>query len=170
MRRFLFAAVLCVATQIYAAKVNPFSLPWMNQTEPGNMFNSADYSSGIYVVEAYFLTCTYCNNNAPQLDEVSQLFSDEWRVHVLDVGVDRTDPEYQDWIDRHHPNHPVLKDAQRKLIQQLGTSGFPSTYVLDCKGNVRFSTSGEWGDEEKRGVISAVRRLLDEYCKITETQ
>src|SRR4029077_10623802 len=125
--------------------VTPFSLPWMNATNSATNFNSADYKDVIFVVEAYFLDCPYCNDNAKNVDALASKFASDPRVHVLDVGIDRSDSQYQEWIDRHHPNHPVLKDSSRALIKQLGTSGYPSTYVLDCHLKVITETAGDWG-------------------------
>jgi peroxiredoxin len=151
-------------TSTLAFAVTPFELPWMNSDTHGAKFKMADHPNGIFVVEAYFLGCPYCNDNAPNVDALAKKFSDDSRVQVLDVGIDRSDSQYEEWIERHHPNHPVLKDAQRKLIRQLGTSGYPSTYVIDCKGNVVAKTSGEWGDEERQTIEDGVTKLQGETC------
>lgn len=144
--------------------VSPFSLPWMNGDDSPT-YNSADHASGVFVVEAYFLGCHYCNENAPNVNALAEKFSGNDRVQVLDVGIDRSDSDYETWIAKHSPNHPVLKDASRELIKQLGTTGYPSTYVIDCKGNVAYKSSGTWSASKKQAIENAVQKLASEDCQ-----
>lgn len=143
------------------AVVFNFSLPIMN-AEPGAVFTQEPNS--VILVEAYFNSCPYCNENAGNVDEVADFFSGTPRVKVLDVGIDRQDSAYESWIEKHRPNHPVLKDANRKLIKQLGTTSYPSTYVIDCKGNVVFKSSGSWSSQTKARVKQAVNQALETEC------
>lgn len=162
MKKFFLLVALLVA--VPGLGVTPFSLPWMNAETTGTNFSSVDYKDGIFVVEAYFLDCPYCNYNAKNVNEMASKFANEPRVHVLDVGIDRNDSQYATWIQRHKPNHPVLKDASRQLIKQLGTTGYPSTYVIDCKGNVKYKSAGEWESKEKTEIADAIDELLQDEC------
>ncbi|MBM4304300.1 MAG: TlpA family protein disulfide reductase [Deltaproteobacteria bacterium] len=146
--------------------VQPVELTQMNGQ--GGIYKMADHPQGIFVVEAYFLNCPYCNYNAPNVNALADKFANDPRVQVLDVGVDRDDASYKTWIKKHNPNHPVLKDSSRKLISQLGTSGYPSTYVINCKGQLVEKTEGEWGAAEEEAIVSAVERLQAQNCNAAE--
>lgn len=136
------------------AIVFPQSLPVMN----GNEGESYSFDSvKVRVVEAYFNTCPYCNYNAPNVDEIAEEFQE---IDVLDVGIDRNDSDYENWVAKHHPNHPVLKDARRELIGKLGTTGYPSTYVLGCDNEIVFKTSGQWSQTTKKKIKSAIEKAL----------
>ena len=166
MKKLILGLLLTLTSSMaFADSIQlPFSLPWMNSTTHGSSFNSADHPNGVFVIEAYFLGCPYCNDNATNVDALATKFASEPRVSVLDVGVDRSESQYQQWIERHNPNHPVLNDGSQKLIGQLGTSGFPSTYVVDCKGNVVTSTTGQWGSSEQQQIEDGVRQALGTTC------
>ena len=142
--------------------VKPVELPQMNAN--GGVYKMTDFPKGIFVIEAYFLGCPYCNENAPNVNALASRFANDPRVQVLDVGIDRDNSSYETWIKRHNPNHPVLKDSTRKLITQLVTSGYPSTYVVNCKGQLIESTEGLWGNQEEDAIIRAVERLQSENC------
>lgn len=118
----------------------------------------------VVVVEAYFNTCPYCNDNAANVDDLAEEFSHELRLKVVDVGIDRKTSDYQAWISKHNPNHPVLMDSNKKLISQLGTSSYPSTYVIDCQGNVKFRSVGVWSSLTKERIKAAIDAGLDD-CK-----
>lgn len=158
---------LSAVAQTKDKAVTPFSLPQMNHEQVGTPYSSADYKNGVFVVEAYFLGCPYCNDNAPYVDDLATKYAAEARVQVLDVGVDKSDSQYATWIKKHSPNHPVLNDKNRDLIRQLGTTGYPSSYVLDCNGNVLYKTSGVWNSTKLAGIDGAIEKALQVTC-VTE--
>jgi peroxiredoxin len=141
--------------------VSPFQLPWMNSGEEGIVqYKSESYLDAVWVVEAYFLGCPYCNDNAPNVNQLQTHFKNDERVQILDVGIDKNDSQYAEWIRRHKPNHPVLKDPGRTLIRQLGTTTYPSTYVLDKKMNVIYQWSGVWSSKVEQQIKDAVEKAL----------
>ena len=137
--------------------MSPFELPNMN--DGGAMWKSSEHP-GVYVVESYFLSCPYCNDNAPNVHELAEQYVMAANVHVLDLGIDRSDSQYATWISRHNPEHPVLKDSSRTVTSQLGTTGYPSAYVLDCDMNVVYKTTGVWNAAKKAAIRSAVDSAL----------
>ena len=140
--------------------VSPWSLKWFNATQPNTMYSSDDHMGAVYVLENYFQTCSYCNENAPNVDELATSYKDDARVQVLDIGVDKTARSYQLWVDQHNPNHPVLMDTSHTLSGELGTSGYPSTYVLDCDLKIQYSTTGVWESQTKKELKQAIDKLL----------
>lgn len=145
--------------------IEAFELPWMNASADENLYKSKDHGGGIFILETYFLNCPYCNDNAKNVNALHDRFSFDSRVQVLDVGVDRSESQYKEWIRRHQPNHPVLKDDRKKVAGALGTKSYPSTYVLDCKGEVLFSHSGVWDSEVKEKIEALVVERLWYPCE-----
>lgn len=159
MKKLLLSTLLVLSTTSFA--VSDFDLRQMNAAGNEVNFNSAEYPNAVFVIEAFFNGCHWCNVNAPNVDALAADFANNTRVHVLDVGIDRSDYQYQDWIRKHNPNHPVLKDAERSLIGQLGVSGYPTTLVIH-QGQVKFRTSGSWSSADAKRVREAViSALLD---------
>lgn len=141
--------------------VQHFQLPWMNpQNENQTTYNSQEYLDAVWVIETYFLDCPYCNDNAPRVNELKNYFQNDERVQILDVGIDKDTSAYAEWIRRHKPNHPVLKDSTRQLVKQLGTSVYPSTYVLDKNLKVVFKSSGVWGSKTEAQIKDAVEKAI----------
>ena len=160
MKHFSVGVAIALACASAGAKsIQPFSLEWMNSSSE-KTYRSGDHKNAVFVVEAYFLGCHFCNDNAPQVDKLAKKYQSQPRVQVLDVGIDTSDSEYAEWIHRHHPNHPVLKDASRTLIHQLGTSGYPSTYVIGTTGNVIEETSGAWSPSKLSRITAAIDKAL----------
>ena len=162
MRSILFA--LCFVNLGHAA-IRPFSLLWINHPTPNTIFQSKDIPNAIFVIESFFNACPPCNQNAPKVESLAEFYSNESRVHFLDVGVDRKKSEYQDWIRKHDPHHPVLMDSDQLVNLQLGTEGYPSSYVLDCHGVVVAHTLGVWDEEATYSIKSAIDALLKTQCE-----
>jgi len=139
-----------------------FELPWVNaESETNAVYQSSQYSGAVWVIETFFLGCPYCNDNAPNVNALQQHFKNDARVQILDVGIDQSDSSYAEWIRRHKPNHAVLKDASRKLVRQLGTTSYPTTYVLDQKLNVVYKSTGVWSSKTTAQIKTAVEKALE---------
>jgi peroxiredoxin len=157
---------LLSAHAIFAmAAIRPFERRWMNHEDTNAVYRSADHPKGVFVIESYFNNCGYCHQNAPQVDALAEKFATEPRVQVLDLGIDRKNSDYEVWIEAHHPNHPVLHDGDRLVTSQLGTTGYPSTYVVDCRGTVALETVGVWSSDVRARIEQTVRSLLAQDCQ-----
>jgi len=152
-------------SEVSAQTVQPFELPNMNAS--GTIYRSADFINGIFVVENYFINCPYCNDNAPNVHAMQAEYAQYGQVQFLDVGIDRTDRQYEQWISRHSPVHPVLKDDSRVLTNQLGTTGFPSAYLIDCHMNVVYKTTGVWDASTKQEIKAKIAELMLVPCYLT---
>lgn len=163
--KIFIAAIFCSMLASTAFGVEKFELPWVNNAVTDLKYKSDDHPNGIFVVETYFLGCPYCNDNAPNVNELAEKYSHEDRVQVLDVSRDCRPSDYRTWIARHEPNHPVLNDCSKKLIGQLGTRYYPSVYVIDCHGDVVYDHVGVWSGSVKRNIASTIDGLLQETCQ-----
>lgn len=157
---------ICIGLSFFLShtgfSISHFSLPWMNsETNPPAIYQSSQYLDAVWVIETFFLTCPYCNDNAQNVNDLQNDFKNDERVQILDVGIDTADSSYQEWIRKHQPNHPVLKDASRKLVRQLGTGVYPSTYVLDKNLNIVFKSTGVWGSKTSSQIKEAVEKALN---------
>src|SRR5688500_3480571 len=130
-------AACFLAVSANAQAIAPFALKWENAPN-GGLYNSSEHPDAVFVIEAYQLRCGPCNTNVPNLHDLAGFYGYEPRVQILDLGIDRSPRDYQQWIAKHEPVYPVLNDARRQVWSQLGGSGTPTTWVLDCKLNVKW--------------------------------
>jgi len=159
LTKSFLSCVFLIASQGFS--VSHFNLPWMNHENSNSVYSSKDWQDAVWVVEAYFLSCPYCNDNAGNVNSLKTHFKNDERVQILDVGIDKGDSSYVEWIQRHKPNHPVLKDKDRALIRQLGTTSYPSTYVLDKNLKVVYKATGVWNSKVEDQIKSAVEKALE---------
>ena len=164
MRRVLMSAVaFLVSTSALA--ITPFEMPWVNHPVRDTKYVSADHPDGVFVLEFAANFCSYCNDNAPNVDRMATDYAAEPRVQVLDVLIDQSDSEIARWIGRHRPNHPVLKDVGRTTWTQVGERYIPTMVVTDCNGEIKFKYTGVWSPSVQRQIKDVVDGLLAGTCE-----
>ena len=153
--RILLAALAMTLSATAFAGVH-FELNVMNSSNV-KTFNTKDHPNGVFAIEAYFLTCPYCNYNAGNVDELAANNVGNKNVHVLDVGYDCRQSQYSGWISKHSPNHLVLNDCGgQKLLGKLGVRSFPTFILLDCNGNEVYRTGGVWNAAKKAQIQNKI--------------
>lgn len=164
MRRILVAAVLALCSSS-AFAIEPFSLPWVNHPTRGTNYSTSDHPGGIFVLEFLANFCSACNENAEHVDALATKYASEPRVQVLDMSIDRNDREIATWIRNHQPNHPVLKDVDRRVWSQVGEQYIPTVVILDCRGQEHFRfTGGPWDADTTARIHGVIDSLLATDC------
>jgi hypothetical protein len=164
------AGLLPVLLLMASAHVDPATtaFPWMNGPARDSRYELAAPANRnkIHVIEAYSVSCSWCNRNAVQVDALADEYVMDLRVQVLDMGLDTADRDYQRWIQAHAANHPVVKDEDHLVFQALKQEeGIPQTFVLDCTGNLVGATAGYWGEDEKAAIRSAITAAEAVSCE-----
>lgn len=160
----LFGLLLFCASKVSASTVFPFELRWMNADSADAVYRTSDHADGIFVLEVYFQSCPDCNNNAPNVHALASEYAGHSRVQVLDVSRDTRASDYQSWISRHRPNHPVLNDSSRSVINKLQPPEYPATYILNCRGEIVYRTSNVWSSLTKQEMRTTINHMLEREC------
>ena len=152
-----------------ANRIDPATtgFPWMNGPARDSRYELAAPANQnkVHVLEAYSVSCSWCNRNAVQVDAMADEFRLDARVQFLDLGLDSNDRDYQRWIQANAPNHPVVKDVGHVVWQALmQDDGIPQTFVLDCAGNLTGATIGYWGEAEKTAIRAAIAAAESVTC------
>ena len=150
----------------------PANFGYMNNPSPIAQMTLGDVANKVYVVEAFFNACSYCNENAPNVDALATELAGTTGVVVVDLGRDSRRTDYRTWITHHSPNHPVLQDGDldtgRRLLQELGVTGYPTTFVLDCNLKPVDKTVGLWDGAARSGLKATVQRALRTPCQVEQ--
>jgi len=161
-KSYLFLVLTLLPVPAFAAE--PFALQDMNAG--GAMYTSAEHVNSVFVLEIYQYNCSYCHENVVNIDNIAATFSGNPRVQVLDIGIDRSASYYTQWINRHHPQHPVLNDGQRSLTNQFNIEGTPTTIILDCNMQEVKRISGEMSTSERENLKQIINQELMRVCSL----
>ncbi len=167
---FVFAAAMIGLPALADGGANPqgtsipmLEFPLKNGQSRDEVYKMTDHKNGVFVFEAFRLSCGYCNDNAPVVDQLASDYASNPRVQVLDLSLDTVDTDFAEWINRHHPNHPVIQDTGRRVYNTLKqANGVPQVFVVNCKGMLVGGHVGTWG-----GAESHIRGLIDRALQTT---
>jgi len=146
-------------------KLQPFELRWMNHEDPTTTYKSSDHPQAVFVIEAYFRNCPYCNDNAPNVDALRDHYVGNELVQILDVSSDCSARAYREWISMHNPNHPVLNDCNWEVLGPLNVTAMPTAIILDCNFNELYRSTGTWGSNTVARIRSVIDRQLAAGCE-----
>ena len=164
MLKLFVAAAFLASTAASAASIPMYEFPLKN-SDSRDVYKMSEHQNGVFVFEAYRLSCGYCNENAPAVDALATQYASNPRVQVLDLGLDTNDADYAEWIARHEPNHPVVQDTGRRVYNALRTSsGVPQVFVVNCKGEMVGNHVGTW-DGAAGKIRGYVERALQTTCE-----
>ena len=174
--KVLFLSVIfsMLSTSALANSIDPANteFPWMNSPSRDGRYIMGDHPSRVHVFEAFSAGCTWCAFNAPQVKAMAEEYTklseinDRYgRVQFIDLGLDEDQASYQNWIARHNPPFPVVKDEGRNVWAALNqTNGIPQTFVVDCNGELVDHTIGYWNEGHKVIIRQAIDKALEVVC------
>jgi len=85
-------------------------------------------------------------------------------IHTPEFEHERKIPLLQERIKKLNVTYPVLVDNDRKYWKAIGNDGWPSFYIIDKSGQIRFIYLGETHRyfAQARNIEKNISRLLKE--------
>ena len=127
-------------------------------TSSGQHYKLSDLRGHPALLEFFAIWCPHCQNEAPILNQVDSAFAPSGE-HTLSIlaspygknydtsgGIDRrlADPTDLSWFQTtFNVQHPMLIDPKFATVNAYGANSYPTIYVLDSNGVIRFAQSGD---------------------------
>lgn len=115
----------------------------------------------IVVLDVWASWCAPCKASFPALADLHRDFAEQGVV-VLGVSVDREQRQYVEFVRRHAPPFPVVRDATFAFARAFEPAAMPTTYVIDRQGRVRGVHRGFHGQSSVKQLRLEVAQLLEE--------
>ncbi len=140
----------------------------------GQWFNSEELSLGdlkgqVVLVEMWTFGCYNCYRSIPTL----RAFYSNYRGQGFEIiGVHRPEFEYereaanvQEALIKHQVTWPNFQDNEAKTWNAYGTNAWPTFYLVDKQGIIRYTHRGEISEKYPNGIApleDAIKMLLAE--------
>ncbi len=117
----------------------------------GQPVGFADSAAKGRVVNFWATWCPPCRREMPLLESVYQQYREQG-IEIIGVATDSDRQLIEDYVNRVGVNYPVWQDfiradgnqsGMKRLSQQFGVVGYPTTFFVDAKGVVQSSYVGE---------------------------
>ena len=115
-----------------------FELPSL---EGGSPIALSSFRGHVVVLNFWASWCAPCRVEAPGLRRVSERYADRG-VRFLGVDYRDNDAAGRAFIGEFHLRYPSVTDPSGSLADDYGLIGFPTTFIIDPAGTIRYRFVG----------------------------
>lgn len=142
--------------------------PWpRSQTQPslqandlaGKVWRLSELRGRAVLLNFWASWCEPCRAEMPTLEQLAEFYGDDQLV-VLAINFKESERKVSQYVKNTGIRLPILPDLQGNIAKQWGVSVFPTTILIDAKGQVRQRVRGEvdWADASAAALVEP---LLD---------
>lgn len=127
----------------------------------GEYVSSDDLRGKVVLVDFWASWCGPCKEASPELAHLYKKLDKEKFV-LISVSVDRDEPRWRDFLDKHKEEWTQTRDANghlQRLFFSEGQLGLPTYFVIDSEGIIRDKKVG-WSPNQDDYLENEVRKLL----------
>lgn len=139
----------------------PRNLEWLNTAQPIVL---KDLRGKVVLLDFWTYCCINCMHVLPDLKRLEHKYRDELvviGVHSAKFPAERDKENIRQAILRYEIEHPVVNDSEMRVWQAYATRAWPTLVLIDPKGKVIGSHSGEGIFEMFDKVIAQVVEHYD---------
>ena len=146
-------------------KVLPFKGNW--EPPPFTLFDLAgkkhalsEFRGKVLLVNFWASWCPPCVHEIPSMTRLKDSFMDH-NFDILAVNLGEDKASIETFLQQHPVNFPVLLDPGQTQPKQWKVFAFPTSYLLDKNGRIRYSVAGgiDWNEPEIQQIVN---ELLDD--------
>ena len=130
---------------------------WINSE---NALQLADLRGDVVMVEFWTYDCYNCQNVLPSLKQWYETYKEDGftivAIHYPEFTYEREYNNVLDAVNRFEIDYPVALDNDGTTWRAYQQRYWPTRYLLDKSGHIRYKRIGEGGYEETEAVIQTL--------------
>jgi len=147
----------CGEQRFEAQEAKAFTLPLLNSADSLSL---ADYRGDVVYLTFWASWCEPCRQEMPYLAQLWQRHN-EAGLQVIGINVDEDLAAARQFAEDHHLPFPLVQDTGRTVSKLYRVPGFPTHFIVDRRGRIRFSGLG-FNLADVAAVSQEVETLLQE--------
>ena len=166
MRNLLFGLLALLALHPEPAAAGTDLVPWSGGPAAtlslkdlgGRSVNLADYRGKVVLVNFWATWCAPCIAEMPSMQALRDKIGTT-KFDVLAVNYQEGTPRINDFLKKRPLTLTIVRDTDGAVRTAWGVKVFPTSFVVDTEGRIRYSVQGdvEWLSKK---VESQIRDLL----------
>ena len=124
-------------------------LPLVLNDIHGQLHNLTDYKGKVVLLNFWASWCPPCVHEMPSMARLKTHFKNE-PFEILAANLGEDPQQVKRFLEQHPVNFPVLFDKGSQAAKEWKVFAYPSSYLIDKEGKVRFALFGgtEWDNKE----------------------
>ncbi len=136
---------------------------WLNSDSPVSL---ADQRGKVVLLEFWTFGCINCQRTIPFVQEwQAQYEGDDFMIisiHYPEFAYEREIDNVQDALARYDITYPVAIDNDRQTWRAYNQRYWPTTYLIDKNGRIRYQHIGEFSRGSDQAAVAAIEALMAE--------
>lgn len=173
----LLVLLLSLASPLVAATtLSPTPVPAFTHTGEDDWLGSKPLTwkalqGKVVLLDVWTFDCWNCYRSFPWLNGVEQRFGDQpfqvIGIHSPEFDHERDHQRIRAKMTEYQLHHPVMVDNDMSYWRALNNRYWPSYYLVDGKGRLRYSFVGEThqGTPRAEAIETAIQQLLQELTQ-----
>ena len=140
-------------------------MPFLSlQTVSGEKIETKGLKGKVLVINLWFTTCHPCIAELPALNKLVKEYKDK-NVVFLGLSTDTKEMLDRDFFPNYKFDFKIIPGAG-DIVEKIGHTGFPTTYIVDTKGNVTDAwIGGSSGKDAETAAYLRAKPIIDELLK-----
>lgn len=134
-------------------QASPITLP----DHLGKTQRLADYDGNVILLNFWASWCPPCVEEIPSMNRMAEILGDGFAI--VSVNFQESAEHIGDFMQMVQVDFPVLMDSDGRVSAEWRVFAFPSSFILDREGRLRYSVNSAI-DWEEQDVLDAVRKLM----------
>jgi peroxiredoxin len=153
----------CGEQRFEAREAPDFTLPLLSGTDAVSL---DDYRGDVVYLTFWASWCIPCRQEMPYLAQLWERHR-ESGLQVIGINVEEDEAAARQFAAEHELPFPLARDPDRVISKLYRVPGFPTHYIIDRRGRIRFSGLG-FNLADVAAVSQEVETLLGESADATD--
>lgn len=142
---------------------------WLNVEHP---LTPEQLSGQVVLVDFWDYTCVNCLRTLPYLNRWHERYADKGLLiigaHAPEFKFARSHSQIEAAISEYQIQYPILLDNEYETWERFANKAWPTKYLIDPDGYIRFQRQGEGYYQETERAIQQLLHRRDPYLTLPE--
>jgi len=142
-------------------KGSPDPPPLHLSTLNGGIIDLKQFKNHVVLVNFWATWCPPCVHEMPSMQRLSEKLTGD-PFEILGVNIAEDQPTVENFLQtKIHVSFPILMDTDGEVLRQWNVMAFPTSFIIDKKGKIRYALFGsiDWDTKE---IINKIETLIKE--------
>ena len=141
-------------SNVFAGMVGESAPEFRLKDLKGNEVSLSSFKGKPVLLNFWMTWCHFCKKERKELDALYKAYKDKDLV-IIAVALDKSKRVVKNFIKNHPAEYIVLSDTEMTAGRMYGVRGYPTTFLIDRDGIVKYKFSGAraWSSSVSGDII-----------------